>query len=515
MKNLFLRAAVSAVISMLTCIILAVTLSPQLNNTAYANETEQSVSTNNFTNLIVFAKFDGEAEFINDVCAKNTTVKQIIDNSYSKAYYSVKDYYKNASCGAVDMQTICLLDSYSSSLTLSKPRGYYCSEQPNNPIGYTESEYDFRMNELKHDWADAVNSAVKNGGIIADLDGNKTYGIADLDKNGDGYIDCITIIYKYSNEFSVDWKGCLWNYQAYTDLVELSDENTSVSSRAYLQITPDCNYYYESSDGIKFLNLKTMIHETGHIFGLKDLYNASSASPVFYMSAMANAISIVPQYISTKEREALGWLNEDTVYTVLNEGTYSVKVTANERNGIVGYKCFIPSMEKTLYLEYRKFDGDKNKYDSQSKIIYNKDGDLIKQITVKSGLVCYLLEKNTTFPNNLYSNSRNWNYQVLGGNYATKTDAALGVNDCLQITSNLSVKVTALTDDELTFTLSGSDIQSSHSHNLEMVAYQDSSCTSEGNIEYFKCKDCGKYFLANGAETTLKDTVIAKKNIKK
>ena len=51
-------------------------------------------------------------------------------------------------------------------------------------------------------------------------------------------------------------------------------------------------------------------------------------------------------------------------------------------------------------------------------------------------------------------------------------------------------------------------------HNLEKVAAKEATCTEKGNIEYSKCKDCGKYFVEEGTitvEVKAKDVVIPAK----
>ena len=65
----------------------------------------------------------------------------------------------------------------------------------------------------------------------------------------------------------------------------------------------------------------------GHIFGLLDLYNSSGQTPVYFMSAMANAISPVPQGLSIKEKEALGWTDHSTLKTITEPGEYKVKLS--------------------------------------------------------------------------------------------------------------------------------------------------------------------------------------------
>lgn len=43
------------------------------------------------------------------------------------------------------------------------------------------------------------------------------------------------------------------------------------------------------------------------------------------MSVMAKHISPVPQFISLKEKEVLGWVDENDIKTILSEGEYSLK----------------------------------------------------------------------------------------------------------------------------------------------------------------------------------------------
>lgn len=480
------------------------------NTMAFADTNEQT----NFTNLIVFLRFKNEDEFINDVYGE-TMVKQLIENSYSLADYSVKDYYYRVSNGNVNMQNVYLFSENNGSLLLNNERGYYYEKNDNNQIGYESSQYELRLNELKQDWANAIQSAIQNGCTITNLNQSKTFKINDLDKNDDGNIDNITIIYKYSDEFDTTWKGCLWNYQSYSNMIELSGENgQTINSNSYVQISYNyASYYTTENKSVKFTSLKTMIHEMGHAFGLKDLYNTNSDTPIYYMSVMAKSPSHIPQYISAKEREVLGWLKKENVNTITTAGQYTVNVTSSKiTNDIICYKLDIKSSNKTLYLEYRKFDGSINKYDTQAKQIYTANEDLLKNISIKSGLVCYLIDKDTLFPNNMYCNKYNWNYQVLGGQYSTKTDSALASNDSLLITDNLSVEVLSINDNELTFKVVGTDISNKHTHNLKKVEYKNPTCADYGNIEYYECSSCNKYFLSDGTEIEYEDTLIAKKS---
>lgn len=464
----------------------------------------------NFTNLIVFFKFAGEDEFINDDCGGDT-VKGITENSYSLGEYNVKDYYSCVSNGKVNMQSVYLFSEEGGSLTLENSRGYYCKKDDVNSEGYDSYESGSRMSDLRYDWSARINERLQNGGEITNISGDKIYDLSQLDKNGDGQIDSLTIIYKYSTEYTISWSDCLWNYQSYSNLVEIDCNGNKITSNAYVQLTANYSYLYSDANGKNIASLKTMIHEMGHIFGLKDLYKTESQSPVWYMSAMAKAISPIPQYISAKEREALGWLDEGNISIIQKAGEYKISLTTSGlAEGVVCYKCFLPSKNKYLYLEYRKFSGDENKYDTQSKNIFNQSGDKIKGLSFESGLVCYLLKDGVRFPNNLTSSSYDWDYEVLGGQYSTKSDSALMVGEQLSVSTGLNISVLSIEDNILTFSVLGDDIKAEeHTHDLERVFKVDATCKGAGNIEYYKCS-CGKYFLEDGREIEYSQTIIPK-----
>lgn len=412
----------------------------------------------NFTNLIVFAKFSDEEEFIDNVYA-DTTVRNILDNTYNKSVYSVADYFKTVSYGRTNMQTLYLFDE-DNSVTLSKPRGYYAEKTDQNPEGYESGYESSRIYELQVDWANTVSDVIAKGNKPKDIDGNE-YNFADLDRNGDGKIDLITVIYKNTEQdISVNWKSPLWDYQSYSNMISVQEGDNTYQSGEYVQLT--CNYenvngliLYRGTDNLPILATGKICHETMHALGPKDLYRSDQKSAVYYMSLMGKHLSPIGQYISVKERESLGWLDENQIRTIEKNGTYKLSVASAE-NGVVAYKTDLPN-EKTLYLEYRRFDENGNKYDSKNKGIYScKDGGVIKGITLKSGLICYLVNTGVRFPSNLNTYGSLWNMEVVShGQYSTMSDCAVGEGENLYIGSGVSVDVTNMTCDELDFEISG------------------------------------------------------------
>ena len=103
------------------------------------------------------------------------------------------------------------------------------------------------MYELKLEWSDAVTKAVEAGNRISNYDGTVNYGYDELDKDGDGCIDSITIIYKNATQsnIAVGWGSPLWNYKDYADYLVINTDKGSVKSRMYVQLTNS----YTKADG--------------------------------------------------------------------------------------------------------------------------------------------------------------------------------------------------------------------------------------------------------------------------
>ena len=461
----------------------------------------------NFTNLVVLAKFSGEEEFANDVY-QGATVAQIIDNTYNRAGYSVRDYFGAISNGKLKMRTLFLLDN-GGSVTLSRPRGYYAEKDDFNPDGYEAGYENLRIAELREDWADAVNDAIAAGNLPTDISG-KVYDAGELDKNGDGRIDCITVIYKPTvQNISVGWSSPLWDYHYYSPFVGISTDGGELISSEYVQLTLSYmtadgrSALYKGADALPIASLGKICHETLHVFGLKDLYRSDLSSEVYFMSAMGKPLSPAVQFISVKEREALGFLSGDDILTLSCDGSYSLDVSSPHSSGTVGYKLELPERGKTLYLEYRRFEGSANRYDTKSKELYScATGELIRGQTLKSGLVCYLAKSGVRFPSNL--NGTNEYVVVSGGIYSTKSDAAIAPGESINITDEISITVTEMSEGALRFEISGiGDVTPPHTHKLERTEGIPATCVADGVRAHYRCTECGAYFDADDTTTSV------------
>ena len=339
----------------------------------------------------------------------------------------------------------------------------------------------------------------------------------------------------------------MWNYTDYVNNISVNTGKKTINSYKYVQITnsyckPDGDtngYLFKDEDDRVFVSIATAVHEMGHIMGLKDLYNSKNASPVYFMSVMAKHISPVPQFMSLKEKEVLGWADENDIKTILSEGEYSLKALGTSgTDNITGYKMDIPEKGKTLYLEYRNFEDNGNKYDSQYKHMFKINGNRVDKIPLKSGLVCYLIDSDTKFPSNMYFSSPKWNYEVLGGQYNTKADAALGIGEDIWIYGDIHISVNSIENNILTFEIKGGIPEHIHSggvatcinravcevcheeygelnkdnHKLQHVEAKAATVTQEGNTEYYYCSLCLKYFADSNASKQIdKDSVVTSK----
>ena len=336
-----------------------------------------------------------------------------------------------------------------------------------------------------------------------------------LDRNADGKIDCITVIYAPSPVgISAGWGSPLWDYRDYCSMVSLTDGGKTYVSGEYVQLTFSYKSgenvaLYKGEDGLPIVSVGKVYHEAMHVFGLKDLYRSDLSSAVYFMSLMGKPMSPVGQYVSVKERESLGWLDYSEVVAMPSAGEYTLSVAHG--TGVVGYKVDLPS-GKTLYLEYRRFDDNANKYDSYEKTVYScKDDQPLKLVkSFKSGLVCYLVNTDTRFPSNIGTSGRVWNFEVAShGTSSTRNDSAVGLNESLDIAGGVRVEVTGMTGNSLTFRIDG-DVWNAHVHNLEKVEAKPAGCFEDGNIAHFRCAECGKLFSdeAGKNEITAESVII-------
>lgn len=216
---------------------------------------------------------------------------------------SVRDYYYETSYGTLTLQSTVV-----AWVTLPRTEAYYCAGQtgfgnyPTNGQGMVE---------------DALN-------LVDPL-----IDFGQFDSDADGFIDAITIIHSgYAAETGGGSGNWMWSHK--WSLYSLaggrwtSQDNNSggVKVKVY-------DYHTEAAlwgtSGTGILRIGVICHETGHFFGLPDLYDTDQSSEgIGSYCLMANSWGFDgtqqhPPHFSAWCKIKLGWLTP----TLINSGNYS------------------------------------------------------------------------------------------------------------------------------------------------------------------------------------------------
>ncbi|MFA6756090.1 MAG: Ig-like domain-containing protein, partial [Bacilli bacterium] len=150
----------------------------------------------------------------------------------------IHDYYKNASCGAIDLT------------------GTVCGSLDNMyQAPYEETELQPNSSEAK----DKLYNSFKTA--LTWIKTNTDINLDDYDTDDDGYIDSIHFIFDGSD--AQIWGGTLWPHMDFASLGRGTKENPSINC-------------YSTTNLHHLGDAYTTIHEQGHIFGLEDYYDYSS-----------------------------------------------------------------------------------------------------------------------------------------------------------------------------------------------------------------------------------------------
>ena len=469
-KNFFKKTNLKRYIALILVFALTFQTGIKYTNANESQETQvhTAYKVRDMYNMAIPIRFDGEDEYLNEKVTETNDITNIelIDNTYNKSEYSVREYYRAVSNQTLNLRTVYLTenDNKFTSIKLDHTRGYYSPKTDENPEGYT-TDKEYRRLELLRDWSNKVQEAVDNGAKLKTMAGEEI-GFDKLDSDNDGYIDAITVLFTPTDaKYASSWDGGtipLWAYHTINNSITIKTAKGTLTSNRYNQApiqNDPVSIYKEAGSDIYFVNNKTLIHEMGHIFGLLDLYTASgSKEPVYYMSAMAKALSPVVQFMTSREREAVGWLDADNITPITKAGEYTLPPTKDKRqDGTVAYTLELPNNHK-LYLEYRYVDDREiNRFDlnAQNRKIYNLLGNYVSANGLKkSGLLVCDSDMSVRFPKNLSGVTQ---LSAIGGQYNTRIDAPMSVGEDITY-GGYKISVTELTKEKITFNVSGKEI---------------------------------------------------------
>lgn len=153
--------------------------------------------------------------------------------------------------------------------------------------------------------------------------------IKDFDKNGDGYIDCICLIYAFPNSYNDN--DALWAYTYW--LQESSLRNTSnPGPNTYFWASYDFMYSSGGGDNSHCeIDAHTYIHEMGHVLGLDDYYDYGATTT--YTNSPAGGFSMQDCNVGDHDplsKMMLGWTN-----TYVPTDTCTINIHNFEESGDV------------------------------------------------------------------------------------------------------------------------------------------------------------------------------------
>lgn len=355
-----------------------------------------------------------------------------------------------------------------------------------------------------------------------------------VDKNNDGKVDAITIIFPNLTD-AVNWNDLLWAHQMslidltrfenYTFILKNAAEdhgvrnlassdikkilqNVEINSKVcynynlytFSHLTPKYNgetFCLKDKNGLELISNYTLAHELGHVLGLPDYYiyddNDKHDDPVTFWDLMAYAYTGTPLYMTTYNREKLGFTNSANIKKITNSGSYELYPTnydelnnnKNNSNNILAYVYEDPKFpNQKIYIEYRTTEGDfesgLNNWVTDRKdglIVYRVD-EGVKQVSEYSGM---LSSGNFMgYPYNLYVFRDGKNY-ALNSDFAfmnnitfqtydkTKNQKELLKSDVTFTDSGLVITFEKIKNGKLRFKISGGNLKGEDNRDLDSV----------------------------------------------
>lgn len=378
---------------------------------------------------------------------------------------------------------------------------------------------------------------------VSSLNGN-------VDRNNDGKVDAITFIFPNITD-TVNWNDLLWAHQmsladltsfkGYSGILKMmaskhglrnltdSDVTTILSNveisgkmcydynlytfHDLLPIYQGKTYCLKDENGLQLINNYTLAHELGHVLGLPDYYiydsNDKHDDPVTFWDLMAYAYTGTPLYMTTYNREKLGFTKSTNIKKITTSGSYELYPTNydeinnsnNNSNNVLAYVYEDPNFpNQKIYIEYRtmegKFESGLNKWTTDRKnglIVYRVD-EGIKQVTEYSSM---LSSGNFMgYPYNLYVFRDGKNY-ALNSDFAsmnnitfqtydsTKDQKELLKDDITFTDSGLTITFETIEDGKLKFNITGGNLTTDDTRDLNSITLiGDDTIDIEVNSSY-------------------------------
>ncbi|MCX7011987.1 MAG: M6 family metalloprotease domain-containing protein, partial [Candidatus Sumerlaeota bacterium] len=244
-------------------------------------------------NLVVLCRFSDHTPGVNDHPQADYDVlfNQLGGDATLAPTGSVRDFYTENSFGVMDLQSTVV-----AWVTLPHTEAWYCNGQqgfgvyPQNAQGMVEA---------------ALNLV------------DPTVDFGQFDSDNDGYIDAIDIIHSGFDAAETGSSSNIWSHK--WSLYALPNGHwTSNDRNAHGDFVKVFDYHTESAlsgtSGSIIVRLAVICHETGHFFGLPDLYDTDGSSEGDgSWSLMANDwgfdfTGLHPPFFDAWSKQFLGWV---------------------------------------------------------------------------------------------------------------------------------------------------------------------------------------------------------------
>ena len=307
--------------------------------TAFVSPSFAQQNKGELANLVCFVRFADENE---SVFARTIDYYERLFNSEDPATASVVNYFREASYGQLTWNSVMYPAANNTAIVsyqVKNNRNYYRYRTDINPDGYDENNVAdilLREQNLVKEITDHIDTLIPES--------------VDLDKNNDGIIDNITLIFSGNSEISN--KYLLWPHRSTLYIKQSSINDKKVNE--YILLFDGANGWKNLSP--INLNLGVVCHEMSHTLGTRDLYhNQKGLNPVGVWDLMADN-QLIPQGMSSYTKfKYCKWVDE--IPEIATPGTYTLNPVGGQSKENIAYKIKPAGSDEFFILEYRKKEG--------------------------------------------------------------------------------------------------------------------------------------------------------------